>query len=243
MPIKAVIFDWGGTLTPWHPVNLRDKWRAYAQVYDETRIEELAEQLHIGEQSRWARQLNTMGEVGTGVLEDLFIEAGVDTSSPLHQLALESYLEAWDPHTYTDPDAVGLLEALRGQGIRTGVLSNTMWPRWHHERVLERDGVLHLFDYLLFTSDVATGKPHRTVFADVLYNLDVLPEEAAFVGDRMFDDIHGAQSIGMRGIWIPHSQLPPEETPDLGVVPAAVAQRLGDVLHIVNDWNSAENSQ
>ncbi|NBU85612.1 MAG: hypothetical protein EBS15_01130, partial [Actinobacteria bacterium] len=65
--------------------------------------------------------------------------------------------------------------------------------------------------------------------------------EAAFVGDRMFDDIHGAQSIGMRGIWIPHSQLPAAETPDLGVVPAAVAQRLGDVLHIVNAWNSEEN--
>lgn len=242
MPIKAVIFDWGGTLTPWHPVNLRDQWRAYSNIYDASRAEELAEILHHGEQSRWSHQLNTMGEVGTGVLEDLFVEAGIDTSSPEHQNGLEAYLSAWDPHTYTDEDAMPMLEALRGQGIRTGVLSNTMWPRWHHERVLERDGVLHLFDYLLFTSDVATGKPHRSVFADVLYNLDVEPHEAAFVGDRMFDDIHGAQSIGMRGIWIPHSQLPAAETPDLGVVPAAVAQRLGDVLHIVNAWNSEETA-
>ncbi|MBU6347838.1 MAG: HAD family hydrolase [Actinomycetales bacterium] len=242
MPIKAVIFDWGGTLTPWHPVDLRDKWRAYAKIYNPDEVEELAEALHIGEQNRWARQLNTMGEVGTGMLDELFLEAGVDVTHELHHQALESYLAAWDPHTYTDEEAVPLLEALRGQGIRTAVLSNTMWPRWHHERVLERDGVLHLFDYLLFTSDMTTGKPHRTVFADVLYHLDVQPEEAAFVGDRMFDDIHGAQSVGMRGIWIPHSQLPPAESPDLGVVPAAIAQRLGDVLEIVNAWNQAETA-
>ena len=109
MPIKAVIFDWGGTLTPWHPVDLRNQWRAYANVYDASRVEELAQVLHHGEQARWSHQLNTMGEVGTGVLEDLFIEAGIDTSSPEHQAGLEAYLAAWDPHTYTDEDAMPLL--------------------------------------------------------------------------------------------------------------------------------------
>jgi len=237
--IKAVVFDWGGTLTPWYPVELLDMWRTYAHVYDHEHAEELAVALRTSEQQRWGHQLNTMGEVGTGTLDEIFQENGVDTSSPLHQEALSHYLAAWDSHTYTDADAAPLLEALRGQGIRTAVLSNTMWPRWFHEQVLERDGVLHLFDYLLFTSDVATGKPHRSVFTDVLYNLDVQPEEAAFVGDRMFDDIHGAQSIGMKGIWIPHSVLPANETPDLGVVPDATAHRLGDVLQIVNEWNSA----
>ena len=238
MPIEAVVFDWGGTLTPWYPVDILEMWREYAKVYAPNRVEELAESLKLAERARWGHQLKTNGEVGTGTLDEIFHEHGIDTTSSEHFAALEKYLEAWDSHTYTDPDAVGLLEALRGQGIKTAVLSNTMWPRWHHENVLERDGVLHLFDYLLFTSDVASGKPHRSVFADVLYNLDVEPSKTAFVGDRMFDDIHGAQSVGMKGIWIPHSVLPAEETPDLGVVPDAVAQRLGDVLTIVNQWNS-----
>ena len=232
-----MIFDWGGTLTPWYPVELIDMWRTYAHVYDHANAEALAAGLQQSERSRWGRQLETMGEVGTGTLDELFQEHGIDTSSAKHHEALDAYLKAWEPHTHTDPDAAPLLEALRGRGIRTAVLSNTMWPRWHHEQVLERDGVLHLFDYLLFTSDVPSGKPHRSVFADVLYNLDVEPHNAAFVGDRMFDDIHGAQSIGMRGIWIPHSVLPAHETPDLGVEPDATAHRLGDVLHIVEKWN------
>lgn len=239
MTIKAVVFDWGGTLTPWHEFDLLETWLSYSNVYDVQRAQEIAHALHHGEQTRWAQQFATRGEIGTGVLEELFQEAGVDTSSPEHAAALEAYFATWDPHTYTDPDALELLEKLRGHGIKTAVLSNTMWPRAHHEQVLARDGVLHLFDYLLFSSEHPTGKPHRSVFADVLYHLDVSPQEAAFVGDRPFDDIHGAQAIGMKGILIPHTQLPPAHSSDLGVIPDGVAQRLGDVWDIVSNWNMA----
>ena len=240
MTINAVIFDWGGTLTPWHNVDLGEQWMNYAQVYDPNNAVELAKVLNHGEEARWSRQFETNGEVGTGVLDELFHDAGVDTSSPLHHAALERYLSGWDPHTYTDPEAATLLEGLRGRGIKTAVLSNTMWPRRHHEAVLERDGVLHLFDYLLFTSETQAGKPHKSVFADVLYHLDVMPEQTAFVGDRLFDDIHGAQSLGMRGIWIPHSNIPASQSTGLGITPAATIQRLGEVLDVVIDWSSQE---
>ena len=240
MAIKAVIFDWGGTLTPWHEIDLLRVWQVYANAYDPSRADEIAHILHHGEQARWAQQFSTRGEIGTGVLEELFAEAGVDTSSPQHARALEQYFEQWDPHTYTDPDAIELLETLRGHGYRTAVLSNTMWPRAHHEAVLLRDGVLHLFDYLLFTSEHPTGKPHQSVFADVLYNLDVQPEESVFVGDRPFDDILGAQSIGMKAILIPHTNLPPEQSTALGVVPDATVLRLGEVWEVVRTWDESE---
>ncbi len=237
MTVKAVIFDWGGTLTPWHDVDLVEIWRGYSSVYHPSRTDELAELLNIGEQRRWSKQFDTNGEVGTGALEALFHEVGVDTSSQLHFEALEHYFAQWNSHTFTDPDAQELLETLRGRGIRTAVLSNTMWPRAHHESVLARDGILHLFDYLLFTSETIAGKPHHSVFADVVYNLDVQVHEAAFVGDRLFDDIQGAQSIGMRGIWIPHTTLPASQSTELNITPDAIAQRLGDVLNIVDAWN------
>lgn len=236
MTIQAVVFDWGGTLTPWHNVDLTELWLGYSEIYDPANAKQLAESLSHGEQSRWSRQFETNGEIGTGILESLFHESGVDTSSALHSKALARFLSGWDPHTYTDSDAIELLEGLRGRGIKTAVLSNTMWPREHHEAVLQRDGVLHLFDYLLFTSETPTGKPHQSVFADVLYNLDVLPEHAAFVGDRLFDDIHGAQSIGMRGIWIPHSNIPASQSSDLGIIPDATVHRLSEVMDVVAAW-------
>ena len=29
--VEAVVFDWGGTLTPWHEVDLPQQWRVYAR--------------------------------------------------------------------------------------------------------------------------------------------------------------------------------------------------------------------
>ena len=31
--LAAVLFDWGGTLTPWHAVDVRASWLAYAGAY------------------------------------------------------------------------------------------------------------------------------------------------------------------------------------------------------------------
>jgi putative hydrolase of the HAD superfamily len=66
----------------------------------------------------------------------------------------------------------------------------------------------------------------------------VKPEHCAFVGDRLWDDIFGAQQIGMRAIWIPHSRVPNEQVPESDAVPDAVANELSDVLGIVRQWRS-----
>ena len=29
--VEAVIFDWGGTITPWHTVDLREQWHVFAR--------------------------------------------------------------------------------------------------------------------------------------------------------------------------------------------------------------------
>lgn len=237
MAIKAVAFDWGGTLTPWFDVDLHDRWLTFAKIYAPERAEQLAQDLLNAELARWSHQFDTSGEVGTGAMEAMFHEFDVETSSPKYFEALDAYLKTWEPNTWTDPEALPLLEDLKGRGFKLAVLSNTMWPRRFHESVLERDGILHLFDYLLFTSETVAAKPHRSVFTDVLYNLDVAPEEAAFVGDRLFDDIHGAQSVGMRGIWIPHSNIPASQSSDLGITPDATVQSLSDISLVIDGWN------
>ena len=236
MPIKAVAFDWGGTLTPWHDVDLLDRWHTFAKIYAPERAEDLAHSLHNAELARWSHQFDSQGEVGTGAMEAMFHENGIDTSSPLYFSALDAYLTAWEPNTWTDPEAQPLLEELKGRGFKLAVLSNTMWPRRFHESVLERDGVLHLFDYLLFTSETTAAKPHRSVFADVLYNLDSLPEETVFVGDRLFDDIQGAQQVGMKGVWIPHSNIPAAQSTDLGITPDATIQKLSELISVIENW-------
>jgi putative hydrolase of the HAD superfamily len=225
--VEAVIFDWGGTLTPWHSINTAQLW---ATVCEPHFAAELAAAhgavLHATEQELWRA---TLADQRSATITRLFELAGVVPSEEL----LASYARAWEPHTFTDPDAAALLRYLRERGIRVGVLSNTMWPRSWHEDIFRRDGVLDLIDAAVYTSEIDWIKPHPEAFAAAMAAVGV-PDagRCVFVGDRPFDDVHGAQSIGMRAVLIPNSDVPPY--PD--AVPDAIISSLAELGPIIDAW-------
>ncbi len=236
MTVKAVIFDWGGTLTPWHDIDLHAQWYAYAEVYDPEHASSLAQRLLERESSRWQRQRETNGAVSTGALDQLFLDEGIDINGARHLRALGGYLDFWDPHTHADPDARDVLAALKHRDYLVGVLSNTMWPRRHHEEVFARDDLDTYLDAAVYSSELPAAKPHLDAFRAILDALGVAASEAAFVGDRLWDDVYGAQQAGMRTIWIPHSTIPGDQVPDDSATPDAIALRLLDVFTIVESW-------
>lgn len=237
MTVDAVIFDWGGTLTPWHDIDLVHQWSAYAVVYDAS-DHGLPARLADAELGLWRDQQASRGANGTGTLDHVFASCGVDTATSRHGAALAAYLEAWDPHTLADPDARPLMEALRDAGVRIGVLSNTLWPRWHHEAVFSRDGLAPFIDAAVYSSEIPVAKPHADAFRFAIEAVGGRAECTVFVGDRPWDDVHGAQQVGMRAILIPHSRLG-DQAVDIDVTPDAVVARLGDVLDIVLGWKAS----
>lgn len=236
--LDAVIFDWGGTLTPWHQIDHIALWHAYTDLVDPDNADELARRLTDAETVRWAAQRDTWGEAGTGTMEFVFNDVGLDTSTELHERAFAAYLSAWDPHTFTRPECISVFESLRERGLKIGILSNTTWPRSHHEKVFERDGVLHLIDGAVYTSETVTAKPHRDAFHEALAAVGVTdPARAVFVGDRPWDDVHGAQQVGMRAVLVPHSDIPESQQVDVGeVVPDAVIHDLTELLPVIDAW-------
>jgi putative hydrolase of the HAD superfamily len=234
--VQAVIFDWGGTLTPWHTVDLNEQWRIYAQEYaaDATQAQELAARILAAEDDAWAR-IRRGG--ASARLTEVLALAGVDTDHPGHEAALTAYEEFWEPHSFTDPEVPGLFAGLRARGIRIGVLSNTIWSRDYHERVFARDGVLDLIDGAVYTSDIPHAKPHPEAFLAAVAAVGVDdPGQCVYVGDRPFEDVHGSQQVGMRAILVPHSDIPLNQQVPVDVRPDAVAQSLTEVLTIVDAW-------
>ena len=227
MAVAAVIFDWGGTLTPWHVIDHQALWREIcAPHFPQERAIALATAMHAAESGFW-RQCET--EQRSATLDHIFAEAGVTA----HEELLDTYFRAWEPHTYTDPEVAPLLRELRGRGIKIGVLSNTMWPRTLHERVFHRDEVLGLIDGAVYSSEIPWTKPHPEAFRAVMAAIGVTdPETCVFVGDRPYDDIFGAKSLGMRTVLIPNSTVPAYEA----AVPDAVIARLGDLLPHLDNW-------
>ena len=225
--IDAVIFDWGGTLTPWHNVDAEQSWVTGAGNVD------LGSRLWAAELAMWKR---SQSEHRSATMADVFAEAGHTYDDAL----LSRYHQWWEPHTLIDPDAIGLFTALRERGIKVGVLSNTIWPRTEHERIFARDAITDLIDGAVYTSDIAWTKPHPEAFAAAMASVGVSdPSRAVFVGDRPWDDIHGAKSVGMRAILIPHSDIPIEQRGPVEGEADAVVQRLGDVLAHVDAWRAA----
>ena len=77
------------------------------------------------------------------------------------------------------------------------MLSNTIWPRAFHEAIFERDGVLDLIDGDVYTSEIPWTKPSPHAFGPRWTAVGVTdPARCVYVGDRLFDDIWGAQHAG-----------------------------------------------
>ncbi len=64
------------------------------------------------------------------------------------------------------------------------------------------------------------------------------PTRCVFVGDRPFDDIHGAHQVGMRAVLVPHSVIPTVQRGHTDGEPDAIVQRLADLLAVIDDWNA-----
>jgi putative hydrolase of the HAD superfamily len=225
--VQAVIFDWGGTLTPWHDVDQEALWRAVCSAhYPAERVAEIAAAAATAEEHLWqlGRQENR-----SATLDQVFTQAGVTPTEAL----LASYYEAWEPHTFTHPDAVIVLRQLRERGIKVGVLSNTMWPRARHELIFSRDSVLDLIDGAVYSSEIPWVKPHKEAFRAAMAAIGADdPGACVYVGDRPFDDVHGAQAAGMRAVLVPHSSVPAFP----GTVPDGVISRLADLTALIDTW-------
>ncbi|MDQ3484978.1 MAG: HAD family hydrolase [Actinomycetota bacterium] len=229
MPVEAVVFDWGGTLTPWHTIHFEDESAALAQAAVEAGVD-AADLLRGAGAAVWGRSRD---EHRSATLAHIFDEAGLQ----LDEDRLAPYRSFWDPHTMTDPEVRPLFESLRADGILVGVLSNTVWPRAWHEEIFVRDGVDHLIDGAVYTSEIAWTKPAPEAFRAAMDAVGATdPASCVFVGDRLFDDIYGARSAGMRAIHIPHSDIPAEQLGHTVGEPDAVVHRLAEIPAVIARW-------
>jgi putative hydrolase of the HAD superfamily len=232
-PIEAVLFDWGGTLATWHDIDLYAVWRSVAALVDEARADELAQRLVRAEASAWLRARD---EHVSSTLEDVCLLAEVALTPAAHT----EYERLWHPHTVLEPDAVETLKELRELGLKVGVLSNTIWTRRRHEEIFARDGVLELIDGAVYTSEVPWTKPHPEAFLAAMRAVGVEePSRCLFVGDRLFDDVWGAQQVGMRAAHIPHSAIPANQIGHTEGTPDATIQRLAELPPLVTSWNKS----
>ena len=133
---------------------------------------------------------------------------------------------AWEhaEHFELFDDALPVLDELRGQGLKLGLVSNT-------GRNLDEFVAHHRLevDAALGSGAFGRTKPHPTIFRAVLERLEVEPSAAAMVGDSPEDDVEGARAAGIeRAFLLDREDRYPElddRLPDLFALPAALGLR------------------
>jgi ribulose-1,5-bisphosphate 5-phosphatase len=133
---------------------------------------------------------------------------------------------AWEhaEHFELYEDALPVLDVLRAQGLKLGLVSNT-------GRNLDEFVAHHRLevDAALGSGAFGRTKPHPTIFQAVLERLEVEPGEAAMVGDSPEDDIEGAHAAGIRTAFLlDREDRYPElddRLPDLYALPVALGLR------------------
>ncbi len=230
MPVEAVLFDWGGTLTPWRTISPEDEWAALAAVAAPERSTAATEALVAAATQVWTRSRE---EHRSSTIEEICGLAGL----PYDREHLGAYRAFWEPATVTDADVPDLFGWLQAEGIRVGVLSNTVWPRDWHEEIFVRDGIDGLIDGAVYTSEIDFTKPAPEAFLAAMDAVAVsTPQNCVFVGDRLFDDIYGAKNVGMKAVLVPHSDIPSAQVGHTEGDPDAVVHSLADLPDVIDAW-------
>ncbi|MCI4346684.1 MAG: HAD-IA family hydrolase, partial [Thermoplasmata archaeon] len=98
------------------------------------------------------------------------------------------------------PGAIELLEGLREDGYRLGVISNTVGePGGFLLPRLQRMGLARLVETFVFSDELPWAKPAPEIFERALDLLDSTPDAAVHVGDGRAD-LDGARRAGYRGV-------------------------------------------
>jgi putative hydrolase of the HAD superfamily len=205
-------------------------WRAAAEMLDPADPEPLAQRLLDAEHAWWHERVGEGDGTGSGTTEDIVRSVAAETNLDV-QGALSAYHGAWEATVGHDPCSAEVLRGCRERGWRTGLLSNTHWPRELHEKWLDEAGLLELLDVRVYTSDLAHMKPHPEAFAAVLGAVGVAAADAVFVGDRPRDDISGAQGVGMRTVL-----LTGRAVDGYDVTPDAAIPELSGLLAVLDTW-------
>jgi putative hydrolase of the HAD superfamily len=193
--IRAVVFDYFGTLTP--------TLARVASSVDQPQIAKILGVDRDAVNDWWGRTYpdRSTGRTGTG-LDTMRLLArtlgGNDSDEAVRAaqaIRLATYAEMARPRG----NAVDALKALRAKGLRIGVLSDCsaelpeLWPE------------LPLADYVdepVFSALVGERKPHRAMYSAVCERLDVEPGECLYIGDGGSNELTGATAFGMRAVLI-----------------------------------------
>ncbi|MBT9134577.1 MAG: (S)-2-haloacid dehalogenase 4A [Firmicutes bacterium] len=119
----------------------------------------------------------------------------------------------WKPF----PWAIEVLEQIKHKGYRLALLSN--WDA-SARSILRSVGLDAFFEVILISSEVGYEKPDARIFHKLLSELRCTADEVVYVGDNYYDDVIGAQALGIDAVLVnPYGKIGIEELDFAPILP------------------------
>ena len=179
-PVRAVLFDWDGTLLD----SAEASYRCYRDLFASLGIDFNRERFQQTYSPDWYRTYRAMG-----LPESRWAEAD--------GLWLERYARE---ESRLVPGAREALLALRGPAVVLGLVTSGNRPRVSRE--LATLGLADVFGAVVCADEAGARKPHPAPLVLALARLRVHPREAAYVGDSP-EDIQMARAASVFAVGIP----------------------------------------
>ena len=201
--IKAVIFDMYQTLVQ----DPSGQWRSsFRSIIEEQGLNATAEELwqvwHESEERFRLRRTDpslpfqTYSDAWTGGFREAFESMGLPGDADAATTRFFADLSRRQPF----PETSRALRALQSE-YRIAVLSNAddgfLLPNL---KLLDFE-----FETVLSSEMARCYKPRPQLFLEMLRLLALEPEETVYVGDRHYEDVFGASSVGINAVWVDRS--------------------------------------
>ncbi|MGB9853968.1 MAG: HAD family hydrolase [Candidatus Bathyarchaeales archaeon] len=231
-PIKAVIFDFIGTLVSVKGYNLEvskiklykalceagfnvehEKFlEAYTQAHEKYRVIRYQQLVEVTNAIWISEALNLLGFKTTP--KDSRIKTAVN-------LFFEDYLTSLK----TRRCAKKLLKKFSAENYKLGLVSNFTYAPLIYG-ALRKTGMNRFFNAVLVSADVGWRKPHVKIFEEALKRLGVKADEVIYVGDSPDEDIKGAKQLGIKTVYVISQFYPLEALHKNMQKPEAIAKNL-----------------
>ena len=205
--VKAIIFDFIGTLTDVKNYSLEDSkmklynaiaeagfnvdvesfLEAYSQAHEKYRIIRYQKLIEVTNAVWISEALNNLGFKTNP--EDSRIKTAVN-------VFFEDYLNSLELRPCTKK----LLNKVFTE-YKLGLVSNFTYAPVIYAGI-RKLSINKFFKAILVSEEVGWRKPHPKIFEETLKRLKTTADEAVYVGDSPQEDIKGAQTVGMKTIFV-----------------------------------------
>jgi HAD superfamily hydrolase (TIGR01549 family) len=245
MPLKAVIFDYIGTLINCRGYNMADSEdKLYAvlkaerfTIEKDTFLDAYNESHQKYRKVRYEQFREVTNAIWVAeALCSLGIKVGPEDSRV--KAALNVFFQAFIDTLELRIGAKKLLAQTQAK-CKVGLITNFTYAPVIHKS-LRKIGICDFFNAVVVSEDIGWRKPCPQIFQDILSRLQVKAEDAVYVGDSPIEDIKGAKEAGLKTIFVPSQFNKLADLKDSKEEPTFVAKSLVEVSEFLDCLLSAK---